>query len=94
MLRLATLLVLVLLAQSINAGRSSSTAPGPSAVHVDRHVDAHLAAPQRTPAANPAESPSRDSAAPAPATGTDALQRSPTPPAIQLYRDPLFRDRR
>lgn len=92
MIRLVTLLALLLLAQSNDTGRSAPVAsPG---VHVDRHVDAHVAPRDGTPAASPAERPSRESSAPEPAAGTGGPQTPPSPPAIQLYRDPLYRDRR
>jgi len=92
MIRVATLLAVVLLAQSIDDGRSRTTAPDPRGVQVDRHVDAHLPARDGTPSTSPAERPRRESP-PQPAVGTGGLQ-SPAPPAIQLYRDPLYRDRR
>ena len=89
MIRVATLLALLLLAQSTDDGRSRTTAPDPRGVHVDRHVDAHVA-PREAPSASPSEQPRRESPPP-PAAGTDVMQ---SPPAIQLYRDPLSRDRR
>lgn len=90
MIRVATLLALLLLAQSTDDGRSRTTAPDPRGVHVDRHVDAHVAPREATPSASPSEQPRRESPPP-PAAGTDVMQ---APPAIQLYRDPLSRDRR
>jgi hypothetical protein len=93
MIRVVTLLALLLLAQSIDNGRSRAPAASPD-VRVDRHVDAHVAPREGTPAASPAERPSRESSAPEPALGTGGSQTPPSPPAIQLYRDPLYRDRR
>ena len=92
MLRAAMLVVLVLLAQALNDPRSRPTAPAPSGAHLDRHIDAHIAPREATPSASPNERPSRD-APPEPAIGTVAPV-DPSPPAIQLYRDPLYRDRR
>jgi hypothetical protein len=93
MIRVATLLALLLLAQSIDSGRSRAIVSSPD-VHVDRHVDAHVAPREDTPAASSPERPSRESSAPAPALGAGGPQSPPLPPAIQLYRDPLSRDRR
>ena len=92
MIRVATLLALVLLASSINDGRPRTTAPDPQGVHVDRHVDAHVPPSEGTPSASPADR-SRRASPPEPAVGTGVVE-SPSPPAIQLYRDPLYRDRR
>jgi hypothetical protein len=86
------LLTLLLLAQSMDSGRSRAMAPNPSGAHIDRHIDAHIAPREGTPGRSPSESPSRDSG-PEPAVGTGAPQE-PSPPAIQLFRDPLYRDRR
>ena len=93
MRRLVTLLALLLLAQSIDTGRSRAPGASPD-VHVDRHVDAHVAPREGTPAASPPERPSRESSAPEPALGTGGAQTPPSPPVIQLNRDPLSRDRR
>jgi hypothetical protein len=89
MIRVATLLALVLLAQSMDDGRSRTTGPAPGGAHVDRHIDAHVPPHEATPSAS---SPERQrESQPEPAVGTD-VTRSPVPPAIRLYRDPLYRD--
>ena len=92
MIRVATLLALLLLAQSVDDGRSRPTATNPGSAHTDRHIDAHIAPREGTPAANPSDRALRESG-PEPAVGTGAPQ-DPPPPAIQLFRDPLYRDRR
>ena len=92
MIRVVTLLALVLLAQSMDDGRSRTMAADPRGAHVDRHVDAHIDPREGTPSASPPERARRDSP-PAPAVGTGVMQ-SPLPPATLPYRDPLYRDRR
>lgn len=92
MLRVATLVVFVLLAQALNDSQSRRTAPAPSGAHLDRHIDAHIAPREGTPSASAAGRPSRE-APPEPAIGT-VPPADPSPPAIQLYRDPFYRDRR
>jgi hypothetical protein len=93
MIRVATVVALVLLAQAVNDGQSRRVAPGSSGMHVDRHIDAHIAPREGTPATNAGERPPRD-APPEPASGTVAPPAETSPPPIQLHRDPLYRGRR
>jgi hypothetical protein len=90
-MRVVTLLALVLLAQAVDDGQSRPSTTGQTGVHVDRHIDAHIEPREGTPAASPSEAPSRETPPP-PAIGTTAPD--PLPPAIQLYRDQFYRDRR
>ena len=91
MIRVAMLLALVLLAQSVDDGRSRPSTPDRGGVFVDRHVDAHVAPSEGTPWVGPPERSRRD-LPPEPAVGTGA-RPWPTAPGIQLYRDPPYRDR-
>jgi hypothetical protein len=88
MIRVATLVAVFLLAQSVNEGQSGRTAPAPSGAHLDRHIDAHIEPRDGRPAAVPGERPSRETPPPPPAVGTTTPD--PTPAVIQ-YRDPLYR---
>jgi hypothetical protein len=90
MIRVVTLVAVLLLAQSIDDAQSRRTAPAPSGAHLDRHIDAHIEPREGTPAAAPGERPSRETPPPPPAVGTTGPD--PSPPAIQLFRDPLYRD--
>ena len=92
MMRVVTLVALLLLAQAVNAGQSRQSVPGPMGAQLDRHIDAHIEPRDGTPAASPGERASRGTLPPAPALGTTAPD--PTPPAMQLYRDQFYRDRR
>jgi hypothetical protein len=90
---LIALLFLFLLAGSVNDRRAPPPAPDSTrGVYVDRHVDAHVPAREGEPAASVPDDRSERRSAPDPAAGV--LQPPPSPPAIQLYRDPLYRDRR
>lgn len=84
MIRVATLLAVLLLAQSVNETELRRSAPPPSGAHLDRHLDAHIAPREGAPAASPAEQPWRE-APPEPAVGT-VIPREPPPPAIQPDR--------
>ncbi len=84
-------LLLILLAGAVNDGRSGPPAPDPRAVQVDRHVDAHVPARVGESATSVPDDRLERGPAPDPAR---ALQPPLSPPAIQLYRDPLYRDRR
>jgi hypothetical protein len=91
---LITLLALFLLAGSPNDRRSPPAAPDSTrGVYVDRHIDAHVPGREGDPAASVPDDRSERRSAPDPAQGSSVLQ-PPSPPAIQNYRDPLYRDRR
>jgi hypothetical protein len=91
---LTAILVLFLLAGSVTDRRLPAPAPdSPGGARVDRHVDAHVPAREGEPASMPDDRAERRSA-PDPALGTGILQAPSSSPAIQLYRDPLYRYRR
>jgi hypothetical protein len=93
MMRTVMLVALLQLAGSVD-GRMREVAPDPRGVYVDRHIDAHVPAREGEPAATVPDGRSERLPAPDPVGGTSVMQPPPSPPAIQLYRDPLSQDRR